>query len=82
MERIKVIKKIIAYISLLLLALYVMSDSNGIINKITFGLFSWPIFDNIHFYFELPLVIFLLAHLFLALNLQDKLKREKELNRL
>lgn len=81
MEKTVVIKKIVAYLSLLIIVLYVVTGY-GITKNISLGFLTKPLSYNIHTNLIIPLIIFLLAHLFFALNLQKKFKREKTLNKL
>lgn len=81
-----IIKKIVAWLSLVVVVLYVITGY-GITKaetmaKISFGLLTRDVSKAIHFNLLIPLIILVLAHLVLALDLINKFKREKELNNL
>ena len=80
------IKIIVAYLSLLIIVLYVITGygitQDETITKLTYGILTKSVSFKIHTHLLIPLVIFLLLHLILALDLLSKFKREKTLNSL
>jgi thiosulfate reductase cytochrome b subunit len=77
-----IIKKTIAYLSLVIIALYLITGygmtKSETIGKLTFGLLDRSLSHTIHFNLVIPLIILLLAHIFLACGWLRFFKKHEE----
>lgn len=77
-----IIKKTIAWLSLLVIVLYIITGfgmtKTETVTKLTFGLLDRSLSHTIHVSMEIPLVILLLAHIFFACGGMRFFKRHEE----
>jgi len=78
--------KIIAYLSLLVILLYLLTGygmtKSETITKLTFGKLTRSLSHSIHEYLVIPLIILLLLHIILSCNILPHFKEERSLNKL
>ena len=76
-----VIKKTIAWLSLLVIVLYVITGygmtKSETITKLSFGLLDKSISRTIHFSLMIPLILLLVAHVLLACGILQSLRKDE-----